>query len=526
MKHLFLYLFLLQVTLNALDFKVASYNVENLFDLKYQGTEYKEYIPCSEAKPHSQNTKCWNKKAYNKKFNNITKVINDLDSDIIALQEIESQIALKELIKNTPQYKYHKFLKSKSSSVGVALLSKYPIVKSSSIIVDKNDLYARDILKATVSIKNKLFIIYVNHWRSKRAKESHRVIYATALKNDIDKLDSSIDYIILGDLNSNYNEYQTFKYDKRLNNTYGITGINQILNTTIKGNFISKSDLLTYKKKVHYNLWLEINEKNRFSSMFKRGYDTPDHIIISPALIDNKNISYIYNSFKVFKPHYLYNNNKIQRWNRYKYSGYSDHLPIYASFSTSNQSPQLFKNRIDSNSVEKTISSLYKIEQINKSIDLKNVVLIYKTNKIAVIKQLNNRAIMIYKPHNSLKLGYRYNITINEIDQFNGLKEITKISDIKKISSYKNYKNLYLNAIDIDLFSKKYQNEIVKNLKGTYKKGYLYFRDNVSLKRIKLYFDKKIKRPDNGKNITINSGHLGIYKSQIQIKLYRQSDFD
>ena len=249
MKYILLYLFLLQITLNALNFKVASYNVENLFDLKYQGTEYKEYIP---------NTKYWNKKAYKQKLKNISKIINDLDADIIALQEIESKIALKDLIKIIPQYKYYKFLKNKSSSIGVALLSKYPIAKSSTIIVDKNDLYARDILKATVSIKNKSFIIYVNHWRSKRAKESYRVIYATALKNDIDNLNIDADYIILGDLNSNYNEYQTFKYDKKLNNTYGITGINQILNTTIKGNFILKSNaapiaVSVYPLKSKYN---------------------------------------------------------------------------------------------------------------------------------------------------------------------------------------------------------------------------------------------------------------------------------
>ena len=74
-------------SLHAQDFKVASYNVENLFDLKHDGTEYREYIP---------NTKSnWNKKTYNIKLKNISKVINELDADIIALQEIESKKALK-----------------------------------------------------------------------------------------------------------------------------------------------------------------------------------------------------------------------------------------------------------------------------------------------------------------------------------------------------------------------------------------------------------------------------------------------
>lgn len=38
-----------------------------------------------------------------------------------------------------------------------------------------------------------------------------------------------------------------------------------------------------------------------------------------------------------------------------------------------------------------------------------------------------------------------------------------------------NYKSLYLDARKIDIFDKKYQNEIITNLEGTYIKGKLYF---------------------------------------------------
>jgi len=54
------------LSLCAQDFKIASYNVENIFDLKYDGTEYKEYIP-------NTNTN-WNKKTYTIKLKNISKV--------------------------------------------------------------------------------------------------------------------------------------------------------------------------------------------------------------------------------------------------------------------------------------------------------------------------------------------------------------------------------------------------------------------------------------------------------------------
>jgi hypothetical protein len=513
------FIFLHHFSLNAKEFSVASYNVENLFDLKYDGSEYKEYIP---------NSKYWNQQALKNKLQNLSKTINDLDANIIALQEIESQDALDSLLKRVTKYKYHKFLKNNSSSVGVAILSTYPIIKSQRVVVNKRDKYSRDILKATVKIEDKPLVIYVNHWRSKKASESQRIIYASALKKDIDKLSNDIDYIILGDLNSNYNEYQTFKYDKKLNDTFGITGINQILNTTIDENFITKKNIQRYKKIVHYNLWLELKNEDRFSTKFKNYNNTPDNIIVSKSLFDNKNISYIHNSFKVFKTNYLYKKNKIIRWNKYKSIGHSDHLPIYAKFTTNSN-----KTNIDSNpnklleTTNNTIEFLYEVEQV-KDFKLNNIVVIYKRKNIAIIKHSNknnSRAILIYKPNKSLKLGYSYNIVVEKIEKYNGLKEIKNISYIKQLKYLDNYKQRYIDANTIDLFNQRYQNEIITNLSGIYKKGKLYFNLNNKTKKIKLYFKKGIKKPEDGKSITITSGHLSIYKSKIQIVLYSTNDF-
>ena len=164
MKKVTLLFFIFFLNLFAADFKVASYNVENFFDLEYDGTEYKEYIP---------HTKYWNDTAYKNKLDNIVKVISDLDAQILALQEIESQAAFNALKKKT-NYKYGSFAK-KTSSIGVAILSDYPIKKLDRIDVDKYDKHSRYILKATLNINNTDLIIYVNHWRSKRAPESSRV---------------------------------------------------------------------------------------------------------------------------------------------------------------------------------------------------------------------------------------------------------------------------------------------------------------------------------------------------------------
>ncbi len=69
--------------------RIATYNVENLFDLQRSGNEYAEYIPNTRWK--------WNVKNYRKKLKNIARVIRDIHPDIIGLQEIESPQALRDL---------------------------------------------------------------------------------------------------------------------------------------------------------------------------------------------------------------------------------------------------------------------------------------------------------------------------------------------------------------------------------------------------------------------------------------------
>ena len=515
MKKLFFIFILFIPSLYALDIKVASYNVENLFDLNYDRTEYKEYIP---------NTKKWNQKSYEIKLQNISKVIIEINADIIALQEIESLQALKDLKEKSKIYKYHKFSKKRKSAIGLAILSKYPISNHKNIIVNKYNDYERNILKVSININSKKLIIYNNHWRSKREKESKRIPYASALIRDIKSLDIDEDYIILGDLNSNYDEFISFKYDKKLNDTFGITGINHILNTSIKNNNLNLKKFLDLDTLVHYNLWQELKNKNRFSSKYRGNSNTPDNIILSKALFDNKNISYKLNSFQVFKPNYLYESSKIKRWNSHKISGFSDHLPIYATFSTNKQ----FLKKIKTTDLDKNnISYLYTIDNLSEDILLKNIIVIYKYKNNLIIKQKNNRAILVYKASNKLEIGNIYDIKVSKIDSYFNLKEIKKISNIKHIKTIKNPLNhYYIDAKSIDIFDDKYQNEIVKNLSGKYNKGYLYFNYQNKSFKIKLYFPKNFSKPENGTNITINAGHLSKYKSQTQIVIHQKNDYE
>ena len=516
-----LFLFLITVTLNANTFSIASYNVENLFDLNKDGNEYSEFIPDTKAN--------WNEENFNIKINNLTKVIKDLDADIIALQEIENRELMQLLLKKLPNYKYYSFIKYPDSAIGIGFLSKIKIKENKNLDVKVRNKIYRPILETTFVHENIEFKVFNNHWPSKASAESYRVKYAKNLQERVTLLPEDYDYILIGDFNSDYNEMQTFKTNHKLNNSRGITGINQILNTVIDDKFVTYDDILKNEKRVHYNLWLDIPTNERFSSKYKGGNVTPDNILISPALFDTKKVSYIPNSFTVFKPNYLYENNIVKRWQMnentlntsHKGEGFSDHLPIYAKFSVDKNDTNVLKNQEENTEIS-TISDLYKKEKLTQSIRIEQAIVIYKNEEKAIIKKPNDRSIYVYKNAKELKLGYSYNLQINQIFDYYGLKEIKDFAILDELKKVEDYKSLYLDANNIDIFDFKYENEIITNLKGIVKYSKLHL-DNGKI--IKIYSNSRNILPKNGEKITITSGQLASYRGNMQIILYSPSDF-
>jgi hypothetical protein len=513
----FFTIFLLNLSAFALEFKIATYNVENLFDLQYDKTEYEEYIPDKTN---------WNQTILDKKLTNISRVINDLDADIVALQEIESKASLLMMMEQTPKYKYYSFIKNPHSSIGLGIISKFEIIETKSIPIDTKNTYSRPILEATLKIDNKLLKVYVNHWRSKAAGESARIPYAKSLYKQISSQNDDIPYIILGDFNSNYDEFQTFLYDKKLNDTKGITAINDILRTTIKGNFITKENISSYNEDiVHYNLWLEIPYHERYNYKFRGSPNTPDSIIISSSLLNGDKISYINNSFGVFKPEYIYKKGHIQRWAMdkkgfHKGSGYSDHLPIYASFSTDTKtfSQKSTPKQIDSSK----ISNLYNIESLSNQIELKNVVVLYKDGNSAIIKQQNDRAIFVYNQAKNLSVGKIYDITIDKIGRFYGQRQVTNIVNIKEINANIDIKSLFIDGHKNDLLDHSLQNEIITGFHATYSKRDLHYNG----KSIRLHAKNKDILPPQNSQIIIKTGHLSLYNNTPQIVIYSKDDYE
>ena len=331
MRVLTLILLLISLLHGEKTLKIASYNVENLFDLKHDGHEYKEYIPNTPAN--------WNHKTYNIKLKNISRVIKDINADIIALQEIESLQALKDLRFVLKQqglyYQYFKIADYKNTTIKVALLSKIPFAYTHEIAVTPSYKY-RNILEAKFKIDNEEFFILVNHWKSKSGPESQRIISARKVMKRVSELGVDKNIILLGDFNSHYEEYKIFQRKRKHNDTNGITGVNHILKSL---EYTLKADQTKLPQGHFYNLWYDEEPSERYSYIYKRNKETLDNILVSSALLNQKSMRYTSGSIHSYKADYLFKKKNIHRWEmtrsnqrRHKGKGYSDHLPLIAEF--------------------------------------------------------------------------------------------------------------------------------------------------------------------------------------------------
>lgn len=509
--------FLFSALLFSSEFSVSSYNVENLFDAKFQGSEYDDYTPGK----HN-----WNEKAAKIKLQHTAEVICDINSDIIGLQEIENRYVFDELQKLLRvvgcEYKYSAITTKPFSSVQVALLSRYHIASHREIVVSSSPK-VRNILEVTLDIDSKPFLVFVNHWKSKSSggKESARVRTATVLAKRIMQLNKDSEYVILGDLNSRYDAPNSL--EPALNDTSGITAIGDIIHTYKDSAPIGKSQIMKLPKGFHYNLWNELPAKKRWSHGFKNQKSAIDHIIAPPSLFNGQGIEYKDNSFSVFAPRYLLNKyGGINRWKikngNHAGSGYSDHLPIIAFFTTK---PFVLERKAGSFiAPKKPIEYLYEVDNITSDILLENATVIWTKKNIAVIKQTPaGRGITLYKCSNGLKVGNRYDIVVSDIKNYKGLKEVTSIG-ASRFKGISNVTQFYKNEKSLNFAIR--QNEVLKDAIGTYKNRKIYFANGRSLP---VFFKiKNFTIKDNSK-VKILYGHLGYHKGE-EIVIYDKSDIE
>jgi len=495
---------------HGLSFRIATYNVENLFDMRLDRTDYPEYRP--------GNPQGWTPAMMAAKVENIAAVIDDLDAEIVALQEVESQTALmllqEALCRRGVIYPHAAIAEESHTPVKCAVLSRFPFFSKKEI--STGSAGDRDILKIGVDIAGHPLVLYVNHWKSKSGPESRRLAYARALAADISTLEPGTDFILTGDFNSDYNEYETFEDQDRLNDTRGITGINHVLGTLGQGRLVDEALLTSSEKdRLLYNLWLEVPEPRRWSVNFFGRKNSPDAILIPKSLYDGVGIAYVDNSFDKFDPDYLFDDQKVFRWQRtdngkgrHTGHGYSDHLPVFAEFTTA---PFQWKAPVAftlAEPVEVRIADLYALKEGSVNVRLRNAVVIYKHLDSAVIKEKNGRAVFIYKVAGKLEPKTAYDLTVTELNRHYGNLEITGVRDIRRAGQAEELKAFYMTEPESDFAGPGFQNEVIAEIRGVYENGWFYYGDD---RKIRIYFSEKRLTPGNFSTITLCYVRIGYH---------------
>lgn len=278
------------------------------------------------------------------KLNHIAQVICDLDADILGLQEIENANVFEQLVQKLKQvgcaYDYHAITHKSNAVIQVALLSRYRIVHTSDILVSTWKR-VRNILRVDIAIEAQSFTLFVNHWKSMAYKgfESKRIAYAKALQKAIGALPKEREYIIVGDMNANYNARGVLP--TKLDDSKGVSAFNDILQTQAKGQYFGKKEMQKPLRGRHCSLWYDLPKAQRWSYYYKRKKSTLDHIVLPTTMFDGKGIDYKPHSFGVFRASYLLSRaGYIKGWKykkgKHKGKGYSDHLPLYGYFSYDN----------------------------------------------------------------------------------------------------------------------------------------------------------------------------------------------
>ncbi|GAB4151004.1 MAG: endonuclease [Bacteroidia bacterium] len=298
--------------------RVAFWNLENLYDtINDPNVNDEEFLPSAKNK--------WNSEKYLTKLNNLSKVILEINPDIIGFAEVENKAVLNDLTQKTALQKQGYSIVHYDSpdqrGIDVAMIYKkksFRVLDSKSIRVELpgDSAYpTRDILlvKGVLSKKDTLFIM-INHWPSRRGgtneSEEKRIYAAAKLKQITDsiyKLNSNAQFLAMGD----FNDEPTDKSLQSLN----------CKNISQGACFINKMD--------------SIKASGDGTHYYKKEKNVLDQILVSAAFNEKK--TYYAATAYIFKPEWIfaevYKNDGLSPKRTYAGSryigGYSDHLPVY-----------------------------------------------------------------------------------------------------------------------------------------------------------------------------------------------------
>lgn len=323
---------------------IASYNVENLFDAVYDGTEYPAFDPRTDS---------WGPDRYARSLENTAHVIAELGygkgADVLALQEIENQRVLADLAVELEQLGYrYKILVANSGPFHNAVFSRYPVtaVRTHGLSLPWA-APGRYILEVDIKWPPQPIRLFVNHWHSKvsgvQESEASRREAAAILVRRIREtiLEKGPPVVAAGDLNASADEYvrrdRAYATALRPESTLGVynPADGLFLTSSRERAGVSPDGLVLYspwKSRLHGRT-AGAKREPPGTYVFRGRWNSLDHILLGPGFqrcdVDGTPGKLYADGFKVVAEPYMLNAHGAPLRRRSdRATGYSDHLPV------------------------------------------------------------------------------------------------------------------------------------------------------------------------------------------------------
>ncbi len=308
-------------------FRIAFYNVENLFDtLNNPAINDEDFLPSGSLQ--------WNAERYATKLQRIEQVVEALAFPLaLGLCEVENRAVVEDILKQpklkTQNYGIVHFDSPDERGIDVAFLYKKDLLNVKTSLAhritfpeDPKDL-TRDILEVTGTLRDgQKVAFFINHFPSRGGgqaeSEPKRIHTAKILRAKIDsilKMDKNVLVTAMGDFND---EPQNVSMSQNLGAQ-------------------DPSVVKSYDKKKLYNLGFPIKKRKEGTHYYQKEWGLLDQMVVSGGWLLPRSRWYAAPEERILRADFLFftdkkTNEKMpnRTYTGPKYrGGYSDHLPIY-----------------------------------------------------------------------------------------------------------------------------------------------------------------------------------------------------
>jgi endonuclease/exonuclease/phosphatase family metal-dependent hydrolase len=203
-------------------FSLASWNTQTFFDGETSGDEYNEFKGASSS---------WSRDKYRDRLKRLCESIKILDADVLALEEIENEAVLFDIanelsgvIAPHKLYGYACFARQPGSSIGCAVLSRFPLEGLTvhncdyRASLDKKPPLMRPLLEVSVRVSAAAppIKLFVAHWKSKSGdtedaafwQSRQESVLARRISRFLEQTDGNGAVIACGDFNRGADEFE------------------------------------------------------------------------------------------------------------------------------------------------------------------------------------------------------------------------------------------------------------------------------------------------------------------------------